>query len=168
MQTNKRKQHKRSRQTQRPHHLHHGWLKEGGGTQTKSMVNYSPNLPAIHYTACIIYHMASNRPCKPEQLLCPAWVKEASCNTSHKTNAPAVTWARQQRHRRENKGTHTCRQKLEQAHTRCVAAASSIRAVTHVKRGEDTDALVIIADLHHYSSLKSTDACLEVLPFQTI
>lgn len=29
MQTNKRKQHKRSRQTQRPHHLHHGWLKRG-------------------------------------------------------------------------------------------------------------------------------------------
>lgn len=79
-----------------------------------------------------------------------------------------MTWARQQRHRRENKGPHTCRQKLEQTHTRCVAAASCIRAVTNVKKGEDTDALVIIADLHHYSSLKSTDACLEVLPFQTI
>lgn len=40
-----------------------------GGKQTKSMVNYSPHLAAIHYTAFIIHHMASDMSCKPEQLL---------------------------------------------------------------------------------------------------
>lgn len=63
----------------------------GVGTQTKSMVNYSLHLAAIHYTAFIIHHMANDMPCKPEQPLSPAGVGEASCHTSHKTNALALT-----------------------------------------------------------------------------
>lgn len=55
------------------------------------MVNYSPRLAAIHYTVFIIHHMTSDIPHKPEQLLCPGGVREASCNT----NAFALTWARQ-------------------------------------------------------------------------
>lgn len=73
------------------------WQTEGrgGSTQTKSMVNYSPHLAAIHYTAFIIHHMASDMPRKPEQLLSPAG--GASCDTSHKANAVALTRARHSR-----------------------------------------------------------------------
>lgn len=52
--------------------------------------------------------MASDMPCKPEQLLSPpAGVRKASRNSSNKTNALALTRAKEQMHRRAHTLTHS-------------------------------------------------------------
>ena len=163
---------------------------EGGGTQTKSMVNYSPPLAAIHYTAFIIHHMASDMPRKPEQLLeserLPAihhTRTRIGTDTSEAASAHAGPHADKDTHTCEqhtHTHTHTCKQHTDR-YKWCVAAASSTTAVTQVKtreHGEDTYRRVTIVTPPSPSQTRSLqqapwhpqtlDYCLGFLSSQAI
>lgn len=80
----------------------------------------------------------------------------------------AVTWARQQMHRRERTPTKAHRTTEAGTDTSMMCGCCQFHQSSHTgKKGEDAYTLVIIINLHYYGSLKSTDACLGFCVFQT-